>query len=298
MTDFSNLTGLEKPLTKLVETISEGLGVVGNHIFDFDAKKIRRIGEAEAEIEKIKIIQKAGGEAKALDILDRAGKRFALEQYNKQINLENIIVKSQEQIVDKDVNDEAVDRDWTARFLSIAQDVSKEDMQDILARILSNEITRPSTYSLRTLDLVRNMSSKELLAFRQFVPLSTKGIGILEIDGGGKENFEKYNLNFTDYIELTDIGLFNSNSNLSVSFKLIKEKPLTLEIGNTLLNIATTQEQKSFSSHLIKFTEVGAQLASLMVDSSVNDKKQDYLDYLKGRINAMGFEVNRLDVMS
>ena len=39
MSPIQNITGLEKPLEKLVEVVSEGLGVVANEVFNFDAKK-------------------------------------------------------------------------------------------------------------------------------------------------------------------------------------------------------------------------------------------------------------------
>jgi hypothetical protein len=68
--NIKNLTGLEKPLEKLIDTVSEGIGVVGNHIFQFDAAKVKRIGEAEAATERIKIIKRAEGQKDAIEILN------------------------------------------------------------------------------------------------------------------------------------------------------------------------------------------------------------------------------------
>ena len=76
--NIENITGLEKPLVKLIETIGEGVGTLGNHFFEFDAKKIERVGKAEAETKKQEIIKKAEGEEQALITLNRANKRFAL----------------------------------------------------------------------------------------------------------------------------------------------------------------------------------------------------------------------------
>jgi len=50
--EIKNLTGLERPLEKLVETISQGAGVLGNHLLGFDVAKAKRIGEVEAENKK------------------------------------------------------------------------------------------------------------------------------------------------------------------------------------------------------------------------------------------------------
>src|SRR3989338_6227426 len=165
--DIKNLTGLEKPLEKLIEVVSEGLGVVANDFFKFDTKKIKRIGEVEAEVEKNKIVKKAEGYSKAIEIFSRAEKRFALEQYNKQINLENIIMGTKERLEGQTVSDQTVDKDWAFRFMNIAQDVSREDMQEILSRILAEEIKQPNSFSLRTLDFIKNLSKTDLALFQK-----------------------------------------------------------------------------------------------------------------------------------
>tara|TARA_R110000868_G_scaffold8205_6_gene42687 strand:+ start:3815 stop:4069 length:255 start_codon:yes stop_codon:yes gene_type:complete len=69
---IKNIAGLEKPLEKLIETVSQGIGVVANHRYQFDVAKAKRIGQAEAENEKRKIIAKAEGNAEAIAILQQA----------------------------------------------------------------------------------------------------------------------------------------------------------------------------------------------------------------------------------
>lgn len=285
--DISNLTGLEKPLTKLIETVGEGLGVVSNDIFKFDAKKVKRIGEAEAEIEKTKIIKKAEAESVASDILLRAGNRFALEQYNKQINLENIIFMSKEDLSGKTVNNESVSKDWASRFLGIAQDVSREDMQEILAKILSNEVQRPSTYSLRTLDVVRNLSSSEINVFKKFVAISQGDLGIFLNDNPNRPEFEKYGLDFSDYINLVDVGLFNTNTALSISM-IIKSGDLCEFYLPRYKIIAKFEEERTININVIKFTEAGAQLADILKGQSKNIREPKYIEALKDNLTRQG----------
>jgi hypothetical protein len=51
--------------------------------------------------------------------------------------------------------------DWMSRFLDSCQHVSEEDMQTMWARVLAREATRPGTFSLRTVDLIRGLSRAE-----------------------------------------------------------------------------------------------------------------------------------------
>ena len=215
--NLQNLTWLEKPLEKLIETVSEGIGVVGNHLFGFDVAKAKRIGEAEAEVERSKIIACAEGQAEAIAVLGRAGKRFALEQYNKQINIENMFVATRSDLEGKTVSDEPVEKDWTMRFLDIAQNVSRKEIQDALAKILSGEIQNPGTFSYQTLETIKYLSQKDLQRFLRFVAVSTE-IGVIKLGAGGKESLEKYGLSFNDYLDLSSTGFTILNTNFFPSF--------------------------------------------------------------------------------
>lgn len=296
MADISNLTGLEKPLLKLFETMSEAIGVMGNDIFEFDAKKIKRIGEAEAEVEKQKIIKKAEGQGDALDILHRAGSRFALEQYNRQINLENIIVKSQEYLQGRAVSNEPVDKDWTLKFIQVAQEVSKEEVQDLLARILAGEVRRPNTYSLRTLEVLKNLGKNEIEIFNKFVGLSTEdGFFHLRDSTGVAEKLKKYGLSFYDFLCLADVGLFNPSSSLSRTFSIRPDSNVLL-YRNVAMGIVPTKDDKdTLGLGILKFTDVGSQLYRLLVDTAENDKQEDYFNDLKEHIESKGFTVTILN---
>lgn len=278
-----NLTGLEKPLQKLVETVSEGVGVVGNHLFKFDVAKIKRIGEAEAEIEKGKIIAQAEAQEKAVEILSRAEIRFALEQYNKQINLENILVKSREDLSKKEVTDEAVDKDWTMRFLDIAQNVSRDEMQDVLAKILSGEIQKPGSYSYQTLEVVKYLSQRDLERFLKFVALSTE-LGVIKLHGGSSESLQKYGLNFGDYLDLSSIGLFNQSSMLSYNIEMKPEGKHPINIGGEwfILQNEDKENIKIFNLGLFVFSNVGREIRSLLLERAENEHagiyKTDFIE--------------------
>ena len=57
----------------------------------------------------------------------------------------------------KEVPNDEPDHDWTARFFNDVQDVSSEKMQVLWGRILSGQVERPGSSSLRTLGVLRDL---------------------------------------------------------------------------------------------------------------------------------------------
>lgn len=290
--DIKNLTGLEKPLEKLIETVSEGIGVVGNHLFGFDVAKIKRIGEAEAEVEKRKIIAHAESQGSVIEILGRAEKRFALEQYNKQINLENILVKTRDDLEGRVVSEEAVEKDWTMKFLDIAQNVSREELQNLLAKILSGEVQKPGTFSYQTLEVVKYLSQKDLERFLKFLAISTD-IGVIKLRSGGKGFLEKYSLDFGDYLDLSSIGLFNQSSTISYAIDLPPSTPLQLNIGGDTFLITHDDQQntKKFDFGLHVFSNVGREVRTLLLENAKNIKSDEFKKDFIEESNKKGFSV-------
>ncbi|XLQ19660.1 MAG: DUF2806 domain-containing protein [Candidatus Moraniibacteriota bacterium] len=295
--DIQNLTGLEKPVVKLIETVSEGVGVVGNRVFEFDAKKIKRISVTESEAEKQKIIAQAEGQSEALEILSRAEKRFAIEQYNKQINLENIIVQSRDNLEGREVSDVPVDVDWTSRFLNIAQDISREEMQAVLAKILSDEIQKPGTFSFSLLEIMKVLSRNDLLTFKNFIALSTES-GLMAIQGGGRKSLEKYKLGFDEYLHLASLGLFSQSTTLSYNIDIFSSKPLKIKIGKQLFLIShDNKSKKLFRMSAYVFSSAGSELRSILLeDISENDIFDKYKTDFITQVEKEGFTVSTIDI--
>jgi hypothetical protein len=298
MPEITNITGLEKPLEKFIETVSEGVGVLGNHIFQFDVAKIKRIGAAEAEVEKQRIVAQAEAKEreKEIEVLSRAKVRFALEQYNKQINIENVLAKAKENLEGETVSDKPVEKDWTRRLLNIAQDVSREELQSVLSKILAGEIQRPGSFSYQTLEVVRFLSQTDLLKLQKFIALSSQ-VGFVQLKDGGKNGLEKYNLSFADYLGLASIGIFNQSSTLAYERDVPHNEKIKFSIGKNKFIILNDKKgltmKLSFPIYL--FSSVGMELRSLLVEGADNQKVEDYeIDFIN-EVQKQGFSIKRLD---
>lgn len=278
--DIKNLTWLEKPLTKLIETIAELMWTLWNHIFEFDAKKIKRISTAESLAEKEKIIKIAEWEDEKNIILNRAKKRFALEQYEKQVNLENIISNTKDKLEWTEVSDEPVDKDWILKFMNISQDISREDMQDLLSTILSEEIQKPSTVSYRTLDLIKNLTKKELILFKKLSLISSNKGFIFLFDNDYNKWFlsNLLGFKFEEFLELSELWLIQSASILqawtfySYSEDLKKNNMVTLKFFNNC-DIQFKTKNKDLELNILIFTKIWKEISSLLRKTTEKDNE-------------------------
>lgn len=289
--NIQNLTGLEKPLEKLIEVVSEGLGVVANDYFQFDAKKIKRVGEAEAEAEKTKIIKKAEGYNETMAIFGRAEKRFALEQYNKQINLENVIVGAKERLEGQEVSDQPVDKDWASRFMSIAQDVSREDMQEILSKILAGEIKQPSTFSLRTLEFVKNLSKNDLFFFKKFAILVNKDNTVYITKDNANDGFS--DISYSEIMKMIETGFIQPTITTVLKLKDIKVSnilPVILKDGNNY-TFKFLEDKAAFNIPILQLTVIGAEISSLLeIEGDDMEIFQKYVEDLKEFLKTKNIE--------
>ncbi|NEO83564.1 MAG: DUF2806 domain-containing protein [Spirulina sp. SIO3F2] len=173
---------MSEPLTRLIEVISQGIGAVSAPYLT------RQNANAKAhEIRVITAALKEAGESQNLPVHyqngelemwqkpedhqlllepqsvdERADSRLDYQERRRQANIENVTsIAAAELASAESVAEDSPDEDWVTRFFNSAQDVSSEQMQALWGRILAGEIRQPGTYSLRTLEVIRNLSQEE-----------------------------------------------------------------------------------------------------------------------------------------
>ena len=169
-------------LEKLVDYTASGIGAVaGPMLAPWKARKEAeaRLIEARADADSLKLI--ADAQAKARNSLvesDEAGRgvleidqdgirqRIEFQERKRQANIASAFRDAAAELGDKEVPDREPDHDWTARFFDGVQDVSSEDMRKLWARILSGEVEEPGRTTLRTLDILKNMTKEDARVFR------------------------------------------------------------------------------------------------------------------------------------
>ena len=201
--------------------------------------------------------------------------RYIIEKETpKRENREKVAEKAQTIHIEGEKDeDKTIDTDWLNRFFGIVEDVSDEDMQDIWARILAGENKHPSSYSLRTLDVLRNMSKEEAKLFVDCTKyLCLKDKLLIEDD---------YGLSLDEQLLLTDIGLI-SNEDLQNTITVNPKGTMNIVVNKNHLLVFTnpTDNKKEIKIKDRQLTRVGKELLNLI----------DETDYLK----AVGVIVKKL----
>lgn len=286
--EISDLLGLSGPLCKLIESVSRGVGKV------YEPTHIKRIAKAKSE--ELKRISGAvnenidlpisykGGEIEidssdVEELLKRTGERFIFQEIQKQQNIETVIgyAYSELEEEEEDVSEESVDTDWILRFMNSIEDISNQEMQELWGKILAGEVRQPTTYSLRTLDALRNISADEAKRFErlcEFIVTISNDICIYN----NNEILNKYNITFKDILLLEECGLVKSNGlslktkvNSDIDCKIYNSKVLGIIKGKN-------KEYKDIDFGIYMLSETGNQLYKTL---NINGNENYAIDVIK-----------------
>ena len=146
-------------------------------------------------------------------------------------------------------------------------------MQALWGRILAGEIKHPKSYSLRTLDVLRNLSTDEAEVFIKFAQLrlvsSDKNIVFNQDDGAFLKN--EFGITFSDRLLLTELGLIASENNLEFSFVEVKEKSVSLLVyGKKGIVLHRSENTPKQPIKVLLFTKIGVELSKL-IEQTTNE---------------------------
>ena len=157
---------------KMLSVVASGVGAVAPHFLRAGTGIVsatKMIGDAtNSAMKEFRNDETSNAyeSEQPLGALAESAEKFQSEK--RMANMQSIVGQAIEQMPEQ-VPDTPVDHDWTARFFGNAEDVSDEEMQKLWAKLLAGEVERPGSISLRTLDILRNMTQKEAELFARAV---------------------------------------------------------------------------------------------------------------------------------
>ena len=251
-------------LDKFTKTISDALGLTAKGIKkNADAKSYAAIKEAETNTE-VELLKLQGEDKIAAYILNR--------DKNKFNNVENIISKA-ENLFDpnEQVSDEPVEKEWMNRFLNIVEEISDESMSNLWAQLLAGEIKRPKSYSLRSLEVLRNMTKEEA------VLLVKSSRFLINLESICTEDFA---LNLEDSIKLEDIGII-CGEELNTTYTCTENGKIKIILNPWLLiNIYAKHGSKIVLKNR-RLTKAGTQIIKLIQEQDCSNFLSDLSKHLK-----------------
>lgn len=235
-----------------------------------------RKNTATQEFEKLK----AGKFQEVADELLESGKMTYTEYY-KANNFLNVAKKADAFYVQMNHENEKNcqhDLDWFMRFYEIVGNISDEKVQDMWARIMAGEISNPHSYSLSTIDVLKNIGKQEAELFSDVLSYCiVNGCDIL------LPNYDTYlercGINYSQVMRLSELGLIYNDATIVLNTPISQEEKILFLNGNYIITIRS-QKAHITNAKIKQFplTTVGKELASL-VEGSVSDS--DFIAFAK-----------------
>jgi len=234
--------------------------------------------------------------SKQLPIIERVELYQQATDIRRQKNLEAIIQQALTFSSDDEVANKA-EADWFTYFISFAENISNPVMQGLWAKILVGEISRPGSYSCKTLEIFKNMSVNDAKLFAKICSLSVKdknshnmrlisGVykkpNFKSIFTGKNEfriDFSEYGLNYSDLLALAENNIIFLQE--AETRSLTKKDNYQFIYNGTPFSLGYKTNNVSLTFY--KFTAVGNELAQLIKDSPVKNFLH-HLNHQLGRL--------------
>ena len=300
--EITDLAGLSEPLKRLIEVISSGIGNVYKPYLirktaDAKAYEIKVIANAMAESKKLLAhAEYEDGKVKVLALEEqsedfpslqhRADARIQYRGQCEQQNVEAVCANAAEELLrETTVPDGKPEPEWISRFFDISSGITSEELQFLWGRILAGEIKRPGSFSLRTLDVLRNLSRKEA---ENFVKLGNYILRsdekVFYVDPTAYIFTKDGGLTFLDILALKHAGLI-FETDLEFSFNPVGAGQMTyLTYGSLILIFEREKDTQKLGTGIGLLTPVGIELLELITVQP----DMEYLEFVGKRFAADG----------
>lgn len=275
-----------KAVTKFQEIIAKIFGPKWtrsqtNADMDANERKLQMIRENPDMEISFKGNEMCARRATTEELAARAERRRLIDAVRQERNIENVLETTARELPDaKAISDDPVDDDWITRFLNIVKDVSSAEMQYIWGKILAGEIAAPKSFSLRTLETIRNMSTAEAQVFQKVIPLVVRQGDIYFISAGG-EIYTKYGVTYSDVLALGECGLINSSGMLTLDLTVSNGKISCILGTESLIAIkGESEEPEKIRIMVYALTKVGAELYQVLSHSTNEQYMSELARYI------------------
>lgn len=236
--------------------------------------QIKRIAKAEGEADIIKA--KAKKEADAINAESEGNAALIKARYEEEINdfrtafeqkkMDNVqkaVVKAIEMTDNADVSPEPLDPDWFARWIDITSGFSQEHANFLWAKILERELKKPDSVSLRTMDILRNMSKNEGERFAKLCKFIICSDGEMYIACPEQDNASGgMGFLWEDLFIIGEAGLINLQSDICMNFKRnsTDDNCITLSYQQQRIEIVMADGCTSIALPIYPLTQAGKEL--------------------------------------
>ena len=299
---IKDLAGLSQPLTKAIEVISAGMGTLYRPTAmrretQAKAYDIVTVAKAEANAQEIRRdIEMAGvmGRIERIaqdqpELAHRARQRLLQREIEGQLNIEAIAAEAIKLLPDA-VSDEPVSADWRRKFFMEADNICSADLQVLWGKVLAGEIATPGAFSLRTLEVLKNLSQREARLFSDVCGMAMQGGWIAQPGNDINTAFTPFGLTYDSIMELRDAGLLQYGDGLWRKFEFQPNSFVHLANNGVLMAVLmVTDNAQARQIPSLSMTTAGKEIQRL-IEPAPNE---EYLKLMATHLRSMGIAVKR-----
>jgi len=213
----------------------------------------------------------------------RMAERILRREERRQINIEQIILKTLPFVKNKKSSNLQPEEDWVTDFFETVQDTSDEHMQFLWAKLLANEVDKPGSYSRRAVNAIKLLSSQEASLFSllcnclwEIHPGETRSDLVLIKNSDNKGYYSDTTWGFDGSLlrHLEDLGLVHETF-------MVLEKDESYNISYFGKNHEIGTNENALEMELVRLSTVGAEIYNVVMTNKNEEYYRFTIDYLK-----------------
>jgi hypothetical protein len=199
------------------------------------------------------------------ELTNAVGEISVADTLRREINTTRALLRAEEALQDdtQEPPNTKVDDDWLFRWRDSASEVSSEELQYLWGKVLAGEVKAPGSFSLRTLEFIRNLSTQEAEAIATLSEFIIAGA----IYRDAKENLEEKGVTFDTLLYMQDIGVLSGVEaiGMSMNWKSLDESSFkqVLTSNSMALILSGDDPSVTISLPIYKLTTIGQQVLRL-----------------------------------
>ena len=268
-------------MSALIEVNTDGLAKLADTVggwFGWNANAVERMAEAEAYATVRKVDAENAAALARLQGEDQVAQYLLAREARRMNNVQQVVEKTQSMFAEgEQVSNEPVNPDWVNRFISIVEDISDDEMQKLWARILAGEIKQPKSYSLRTLELLRNITKDDA---ENIVRLAKFAISDDRLCSE-----EDFAMKLNDQILMDDIGMICGEECVR-TYHISERQPYSIVIDKNTIITMYVNANIDVKIKYYKMSKAGREILKLIPF----DKRDDFVANLANHLKKQGVE--------
>ena len=177
--------------------------------------------------------------------------------------------------------------DWLFRWRESASTVSTEELQNLWGRVLAGEIKSPGSFSLRTLEFLKNLSREEALEIASL----SRFVVVDSIFRGDQQILDSAGITFGFLLRMQELGILSGVEAIGVSLTLKSSETEQFRRGllshDRTLVVTHEDVNKEIRLNVYPLTSLGQQVLTL----GSFESHEAYLRSVGKAIRGQGFKV-------